>query len=108
MSLLELRVELPAQSRSFQIHVQSHWSIREIKEEIRRVCPGGPQVDGQRVIWRGRILRDEERVSDVWKVCVLDSTMCSRMLMMCCYPVSERHSHCPLSRSPVFLDNASE
>lgn len=67
MSLVELRVEVPAYSRSFQVQVQAHWSIRDIKEEIKRACLGGPQVDGQRVIWRGRILRDEERVSDIWK-----------------------------------------
>ena len=69
MSLIDLRVEVPAYSRSFQIQVQAQWSIRDIKEEIRRACLGGPQVDGQRIIWRGRILRDEERASDIWKVC---------------------------------------
>ena len=68
MSSIELRVELPAYSYSFQIEVQTTWSIQAVKEEIKRVCPGSPQVDGQRVIWRGRFLRDDEQVKDVWKV----------------------------------------
>lgn len=68
MSLVELRVELPAYSRSFQVQVQNQWSVREIKEAIKRACPGAPQEHGQRIIWRGRILRDDERVKDIWKV----------------------------------------
>ncbi|EKM59416.1 uncharacterized protein PHACADRAFT_114129 [Phanerochaete carnosa HHB-10118-sp] len=67
MSLMDLRVELPAHSQSFQVQVQGHWTVREIKAEIQRACPGAPHVDGQRVIWRGRILTDEERVGDIWK-----------------------------------------
>ena len=42
---------------------------KDVKDEIKRVCPGSPRVDGQRVIWRGRLLRDEELVMDIWKVC---------------------------------------
>lgn len=68
MSSVDLRVELPSYSYSFHIQVQPEWAIQDVKEEIKRVCPGSPQVDGQRVIWRGRFLRDDERVSDVWKV----------------------------------------
>ncbi|GJE84473.1 hypothetical protein PsYK624_005490 [Phanerochaete sordida] len=67
MSLMDLRVELPAQSRSFQVQVQSHWTVREIKQEIQQACPGAPRTEGQRVIWRGRILKDDERVADIWK-----------------------------------------
>ena len=70
MSSLDLKVELPAYSYSFEIHVQPSWSIQAVKEEIKRVCPGGPQVDGQRMIWRGRFLRDDEQVKDVWKVSI--------------------------------------
>lgn len=68
MSFVDLRVELPAHAQSFSVQVQTHWSVREIKEEIQRACPGSPQVHGQRIIWRGRILRDEEKAQDVWKV----------------------------------------
>ena len=68
MSSLDLRIEVPAYALSFQIQVQTEWSIRDVKEEIKRVCQGEPRVDGQRIIFRGRILRDEERVEDIWIV----------------------------------------
>ncbi|PSR71828.1 hypothetical protein PHLCEN_2v12329 [Hermanssonia centrifuga] len=67
MAFVDLRVELPAFSYSFHVHVHRSWSVRDIKEEIMRCCPGEPRVDGQRIIWRGRFLRDEEKVQDVWK-----------------------------------------
>ncbi|KAF7790894.1 hypothetical protein EIP86_001852 [Pleurotus ostreatoroseus] len=67
MSSLELRVELPTHSYSFRIQVQLSWTVLDVKDEIKRVCPGSPRVDGQRVIWRGRLLRDEELVMDIWK-----------------------------------------
>ncbi|KAJ3542874.1 hypothetical protein NM688_g5926 [Phlebia brevispora] len=67
MTSLELRVELPTHFYSFRIQVLPEWTIQNVKEEIKRVCPGSPKVDGQRVIWRGRLLRDEEQVKDVWK-----------------------------------------
>lgn len=81
MSAVELRVELPAYSYSFHVHVEPSWSILNVKEEIKRACPGSPQVDGQRVIWRGRLLRDEEKVQDVWKVRVLCSLAGSLMVI---------------------------
>ena len=68
MSSVDLKVELPSYSYSFHVQVQPDWIVQDVKEEIKRVCLGSPEVDGQRVIWRGRFLRDEERVSDVWKV----------------------------------------
>ncbi|OCH90729.1 hypothetical protein OBBRIDRAFT_887520 [Obba rivulosa] len=66
MTLVDLRVELPAYSHSFQIHVQQESSIRDVKQEIARLCPGSPRPDGQRLIWRGRFLKDEERVAEIW------------------------------------------
>lgn len=68
MSSVDLRVELPAYSHSFQVRVQQQSSIQDVKQEIARLCPGGPRPDGQRLIWRGRSLSDEERVVDIWKV----------------------------------------
>ncbi|KAI0637960.1 hypothetical protein C8Q77DRAFT_1166288 [Trametes polyzona] len=67
MSSAALRVELPAYSHSFQVNVQPESTIREVKQEIARVCPGSPSPDGQRLVFRGRFLSDEEKVEDVWK-----------------------------------------
>lgn len=68
MSLVDLRVDLPAYSRSFLLKVNLSDSILQVKEEIYRTCPGQPRPEGQRLIWRGRILADNEMVDDLWKV----------------------------------------
>ncbi|KAI9001339.1 hypothetical protein BD414DRAFT_526548 [Trametes punicea] len=67
MSSAVLRVELPAYSHSFQVQVPSASTIRDVKHEISRVCPGSPTPDGQRLVFKGRFLNDSERVEDVWK-----------------------------------------
>ncbi|KAF9469021.1 hypothetical protein BDZ94DRAFT_1152957 [Collybia nuda] len=67
MSLVELRVELPAYAHSFIIQVHRSCAILDVKREIFRTCVGGPKVDGQRIIWRGRYLADHEKVDEIWK-----------------------------------------
>ncbi len=62
------RVELPAYSHSFEVQVNAASTIRDVKQEIAKVCPGSPSPAGQRLIWRGRFLKDEENVEDIWKV----------------------------------------
>jgi hypothetical protein len=68
MSVVELRVELPSYSLSFIIQVPVSYTILDVKGEIFRTCVGAPKVDGQRIIWKGRILNDEEKVEDLWNV----------------------------------------
>ncbi|KAL0582008.1 hypothetical protein V5O48_000066 [Marasmius crinis-equi] len=67
MSLIQLRVELPTYAHSFTIQVHDICTIRDVKQEIFNVCPGSPQVNGQRIIWRGRYLSDDEKLEDIWK-----------------------------------------
>ncbi|TCD66950.1 hypothetical protein EIP91_000728 [Steccherinum ochraceum] len=67
MSSLDLRVELPTQSLSFHVQVPPSSTIRHVKEQIQLVCPGAPRADGQRIIWRGRFLKDDESVQSIWK-----------------------------------------
>ncbi|KAF9651222.1 hypothetical protein BDM02DRAFT_3091734 [Thelephora ganbajun] len=66
MANISLKVELPAHSHSFQVHVPESASIGNIKSEISKSCPGGPKVEGQRLIYAGRLLRDDEQVQDIW------------------------------------------
>jgi len=68
MSLVELRVELPAYAHSFVVLVPRTCTIAQVKQEISRTCTGGPRVDGQRIISRGRYLGDHETVEELWKV----------------------------------------
>ncbi|KAH9894417.1 hypothetical protein C8Q73DRAFT_731613 [Cubamyces lactineus] len=67
MSSAVLRVELPAYSHSFQVQVSPTSTIRDVKAEITRVCPGSPSPNGQRLVFKGRFLNDDEKVEDVWK-----------------------------------------
>lgn len=71
MSTVTIRVELPSFSHSFQIQADASWSIKDVKAEIQQSCTGTPRADGQRLIWRGRFLKDEEYVKDIWKVYLL-------------------------------------
>ena len=68
MSIVQLRIELPTYAHSFSIHVPDTCTIFEVKKEISRICPGRPRVDGQKLIWRGRFLADDEKVDTIWKV----------------------------------------
>jgi hypothetical protein len=68
MALIDIRVELPAFSRTITVHVLDSSTILDVKREIYRVCVGAPRVDGQRIIWRGRSLLDTEKVQELWQV----------------------------------------
>ena len=68
MSNISLTVELPAHSHSFQVQVPESASISNVKSEISKSCPGGPKVEGQRLIYAGRLLRDDEWIQDIWPV----------------------------------------
>lgn len=68
MSTVDLRVELAAHSHSFRIQVQQSATIKDVKHEITKSCPGAPRPDGQRIVCRGRFLQDDEKVEDIWKV----------------------------------------
>ncbi|KAG6837961.1 hypothetical protein H0H93_008355 [Arthromyces matolae] len=68
MSVVQVRVELPAYAHSFTIQVPSTSTIADVKQEIFNSCPGKPRVTGQRIIWRGRYLVDHEKVEELWKL----------------------------------------
>lgn len=68
MSLIDIRVELPAFSRTLTVQVPDSSTILDVKREIYRVCVGAPRVEGQRIIWRGRSLVDSESVKELWQV----------------------------------------
>jgi hypothetical protein len=68
MSFIQLRVEFPAYAQSFLVHVPHSSTVLDVKQEIFKACVGGPRPDGQRLIWRGRYLVDDEKVAELWKV----------------------------------------
>ncbi|KAG2077568.1 hypothetical protein BDR04DRAFT_1088643 [Suillus decipiens] len=66
-SLVAVRVELPTYSLSFKIEVPISATVIDVKHAISASCAGQPHVGGQRIIWRGRYLADQEKISDIWK-----------------------------------------
>ncbi|OBZ76980.1 hypothetical protein A0H81_03795 [Grifola frondosa] len=73
MSLVAIRVELPAYSHSFTVQVPLSATVWDVKQEVTKLCPGAPRAEGQRLIWRGRALQDIEKIEDIWKS---DETRC--------------------------------
>ncbi|KAG1753887.1 uncharacterized protein EDB91DRAFT_1343243 [Suillus paluster] len=67
-SLVAVRVELPTYSLSFTVDVPISATVLDVKHAISASCAGQPCVEGQRIIWRGRYLGDQEKISDVWKM----------------------------------------
>ncbi|KXN86387.1 hypothetical protein AN958_10249 [Leucoagaricus sp. SymC.cos] len=74
MSIVQLRIELPTYARSFSIRIPDNCTILEVKQEISQICPGRPRVDGQKLIWRGRFLADDEKVEAIWQASSLCAT----------------------------------
>jgi Ubiquitin family len=72
-------VDLPSYQHSFIVQVPRSSSILNVKQEIFRTCVGAPRADGQRLIWRGRNLHDDERVEDILTVKVSINA-----LLACC------------------------
>ncbi|KAL4075988.1 hypothetical protein J3A83DRAFT_2096177 [Scleroderma citrinum] len=66
MSLTAVRIELPACSHSFTIAVPATSTIGDVKQAISTSCVGHPRPEGQRIIWRGRYLFDEEKIAGLW------------------------------------------
>jgi hypothetical protein len=71
MTATTIQVHLPSFSHTFNVSVTSGSTIIDLKHEIFRTCIGSPNVAGQRVIYKGRVLDDKEIVGHVWKVCIL-------------------------------------
>ena len=67
-ALVNITVEHPQQTQRFEVYVFSTAIVRDVKEQIARVCPGNPEASGQRLICKGRILNDAEKVDSVWTV----------------------------------------
>jgi hypothetical protein len=68
MPLIDIRVELPAFSRTINVQVPESCTVLDVKREIHRICVGAPRIEGQRIIWRGRPLLDTEKVQELWQV----------------------------------------
>jgi len=77
MSLVAVRIELPAYSHSFTVVVPETSTVCDVKQAIFGTCVGHPQPEGQRIIWRGRYLFDEEKITGLWSV----SNLCRGMFL---------------------------
>ncbi|KAG8916096.1 hypothetical protein FRC01_003376, partial [Tulasnella sp. 417] len=60
-----ITVILPSQSITFKVPINPSATVNDLKNVIHNSCPGRPAQSGQRIIWKGRFLKDEEVVEDV-------------------------------------------
>lgn len=68
---VDVLVELPQYSLTLNVQVSPNGTVLDVKQEIAKTCPGEPKVEGQRLISRGRILEDTEKLDTLWLVSVL-------------------------------------
>ena len=68
MTVTNIQVHLPSFSHALRVSVPSDSTILHLKQEIFRTCIGSPNTAGQRIIYKGRVLDDNEIVSQVWRV----------------------------------------
>ena len=60
--IVDIQIELPSYSHSFIIRdVPLSSTILQVKTKISELCAGGPRLEGQRIIFRGRYLEDIEK-----------------------------------------------
>lgn len=63
---VDIKVEIPSHTFSFSISLASDASVRDLKHAIFEKCQGKPAVDGQRLITKGRVLKDNETIDSIW------------------------------------------
>ncbi|KAJ8473764.1 hypothetical protein ONZ45_g16172 [Pleurotus djamor] len=79
---VKLLVELPSYAYSFHVDAPLHGSVQDVKRLVQGLCTGNPSIQGQRIIWRGRALGDEERIQDLWKASLLSFCVFAWLLML--------------------------
>jgi hypothetical protein len=69
MALSHIHVLHPTHTKApLTLAVPPGARVADLKTAIAAQCPGQPKPNGQRIIWKGRIVVDEEVVGDIWKV----------------------------------------
>ncbi|KAG8907215.1 hypothetical protein FRB99_005039, partial [Tulasnella sp. 403] len=61
----QVTVIFPSQSITLRIPISSSATVTDLKNVIQDRCPGRPAPKGQRIIWKGRFLRDDEGMQEV-------------------------------------------
>ncbi|QRV75740.1 hypothetical protein RhiJN_03755 [Ceratobasidium sp. AG-Ba] len=65
--LSHIHVLHPTHNAPLTLAVPPGAKVADLKTAIAEQCPGQPKPNGQRIIWNGRIVVDEEVVGDIWK-----------------------------------------
>ena len=95
---IAITIELPQIARTFSITVAPGATIRDVKDAVSQECEGRPRAEGQRLIAKGRVLRDEERVEELWLVCSFAFlTSCIRLDSLILLLVSVVEPFCALN-----------
>ncbi len=61
LSIVSADQRLPSQL----VNVESEWTAVDLKKHLSKVYPGEPPIDSQKLIFAGRLLSDESKLSTV-------------------------------------------
>jgi hypothetical protein len=64
---ISIIIKNPSQPHDFRVDLPLRSSVLELKQSIEQNYPSKPRVDLQRLIFSGRLLRDEEPLSEVFR-----------------------------------------
>ncbi|KAJ1643993.1 hypothetical protein LPJ64_004281 [Coemansia asiatica] len=65
VSLLVRSSSVPTEE-NFRVVLNGELTVRELKQMIEKEHPAAPRARGMRVIWRGRLLKDTEKLSSLY------------------------------------------
>lgn len=60
-------VKSPVQATDLQVELPRSSSVLDLKQQLRRDHPSAPEPASQRLIYGGRLLRDEEMLADAFR-----------------------------------------
>ena len=65
MNELDVTFRSPSREADFVMPVAPHWTVAEVKEALSRAYAGRPEPGEIKLVLRGRLLRDTDRMCDV-------------------------------------------
>ena len=69
MPVLELILKSPTDRISpFPIKCETIWTVKELKSNITNLYPGKPTVESQKIIYAGKLLKDDQILKDLFEV----------------------------------------
>ena len=66
MTIVKINIKTPCQeSEDRELEAQSHWSVKNVKEEIEKQWSNHPRPADQRLVYEGKLLQDDAVLEDI-------------------------------------------